>query len=137
MSGPTVPWIRVGADMLGNIYRILPYPHGLYPDRIDPRPSVEHPLVLDTEVLGVNTKVPYNPDQPGQDILSDNESDDTDEDGFVFHQLGLFQLWSGSEEELDSRSDRDRWGPTGFFAVVAIARNGCENGIYIVYDFRP
>ncbi|KAI9760554.1 MAG: hypothetical protein M1840_002392 [Geoglossum simile] len=47
-----VPWLPVGRDRAGTIYRIVPGAHGLLPDQQDPKTDRE---LVSMNVLGINT----------------------------------------------------------------------------------
>jgi hypothetical protein len=139
-----VPWIPVGSDRNGEIYRIVPGAYGLLPDQLEPKTESGRELVS-MNVLGVNTNVqPKIPVGRRQAKLSEessksNESDDMETGGFVFHQLGALEYWGDEAENLTSYEDaaNGEWLPTLFRVVVRFGRNGAANGIYIVYDFYP
>src|SRR5450432_1027373 len=50
-----VPWLPVGKDQNGEIYRILPGADGLKPDQLYPKTDRE---LASLNVLGVNTNAP-------------------------------------------------------------------------------
>lgn len=139
-----VPWIPVGSDRNGEIYRIVPGAYGLRPDELEPKTEVGRELVS-LNVLGVNTNVqPKIPVGRRQADLSEessksNESDDMDTGGFVFHQLGSLEYWGDEAENLTSYEDAANgvWLPTLFRVVVRFGTSGAANGIYIIYDFYP
>jgi hypothetical protein len=91
-----VPWLPVGNDRNGEIYRILPRAYGLRPD--EPMPKTDRELVSQN-VLGVNTNVqPRYPVRRRKANFSrggtkSGESDGSDIGGFVFHQIGTLQFW--------------------------------------------
>jgi hypothetical protein len=90
-----VPWLPVGNDRDGDIYRTLPGAYGLRPDQLKPKTGGLE-LVSDS-VLGVNTNVQTrNPVGRREANLSEestqsNTSDDSDVGGFVFHQIGTLE----------------------------------------------
>lgn len=144
MQRTIVPWIPVGSDRNGEIYRMVPGAYGLLPDQLEPKIESGRELVS-MNVLGVNTNVqPKIPVRRRQANLSEessrlNESDDMETGGFVFHQLGALEYWGDEPENLTSYEGAANgdWLPTLFRVVVRFGRNGAANGIYIVYDFYP
>ncbi|KAI9776167.1 MAG: hypothetical protein M1839_000583 [Geoglossum umbratile] len=136
------PWLPVGSDRWGEIYRISPAAYGLRPDQ--PMPKTDRELVP-MNVLGVNTNVqPRIPVRSRQANFSEestksNESDDLETGGFVFHQIGNLEQWGDEPENLTSYEDaaNGTWLPTDFHVVVRFGRSGAANGIYIIHDFYP
>lgn len=149
-----VPWLPVGCDKNGEIYRIVPAAYGLRADQENPKTHLE---VLSNNVLGVNTNLPAlysssksksrlsegSPSSKESDFpersTKSNDTDDPDIGGFVFHQIGVIERWGDEPENLTSYDDAAKgpWMPTGFFAVVRFGRSGYGNGIYIIQDFYP
>ncbi|KAH0565681.1 hypothetical protein GP486_000921 [Trichoglossum hirsutum] len=137
-----VPWLPVGRDRAGTIYRIVPGAWGLLPDQQDPKTNRE---LVSMNVLGVNTNVqPKIPSRSRKANFSEestrsNESDDYEHAGFVFHQIGNLEYWADNPEDLRSYKDaaEGTWFPTQFHAVVRFGRNGAANGVYVIYDFYP
>ncbi|KAI9759925.1 MAG: hypothetical protein M1840_003068 [Geoglossum simile] len=137
-----VPWLPVGRDRAGTIYRIVPGAYGLLPDQQDPKTDRE---LVSMNVLGVNTNVqPKIPSRSRKGNLSEmstqsNESDDSDYAGFVFHQIGNLEFWGGNLDNLRSYEDaaKGTWFPTHFYAVMRFGRNGAANGVYVIFDFYP
>lgn len=99
-----VPWLPVGSDANGDIYSILPGLDGLLPDQRKPKTDQE--LVTDN-IVGVNINVrshyPIHSRKANLPEVStkQNESDDTEKGGFVFHQIGTLQSCGGDAEEID------------------------------------
>lgn len=145
-----VPWLPVGSDNNGEIYRIVPGAYGLRADQANPKTHYE---ILSKNVLGVNTYLPafysssrsetrLSEDSPNSNESSDiysKQSDDPDMGGFVFHQIGAVERWGDEPENLTCYDDaaKGTWLPTEFSAVVRFGRNGHGNGIYIIQDFYP
>ncbi|KAI9763444.1 MAG: hypothetical protein M1840_000527 [Geoglossum simile] len=137
-----VPWLPVGSDRAGTIYRIVPGASGLLPDQQDPKTNRE---LVSMNVLGVNTNVqPKIPPRSrkanfSEESTKSNESDDSDYAGFVFHQIGNLEYWAGDPNNLRSYEDaaKGTWLPTQFHAVMRFGRNGAANGVYVIYDFYP
>jgi hypothetical protein len=137
-----VPWLPVGRDRAGAIYRIVPGAYGLLPDQQDPKTDRE---LVSMNVLGVNTnvqpKIPFQSRRANfsEESTRSNESDDSDHAGFVFHQIGNLEFWGDNPDDL--RSDEDAangtWFSTQFHAVMRFGRNGAANGVYVIYDFYP
>ncbi|KAH0562428.1 hypothetical protein GP486_002880 [Trichoglossum hirsutum] len=142
MEQNVVPWLPVGRHQNGGIYRIVAGAYGLQPDQ--PNPKTDRMLVS-TNVLGVNTNVqPRIPLRSrkanfSEESTKSNESDDSENGGFVFHQIGTLEYWGGEVENFQSLEDAANgpWLNTKFCAVVRFGRNGAANGIYIIYDFYP
>jgi hypothetical protein len=137
-----VPWLPVGRDRAGTIYRIVPGARGLLPDQQDPKTNRE---LVSMNVLGVNTnvqlKIPSRRRKANfsEESTRSNESDDYDYAGFVFHQIGNLEYWADDPENLRSYEDaaKGTWLPTQFYAVMRFGRNGAANGVYVIYDFYP
>ncbi|KAI9764144.1 MAG: hypothetical protein M1839_006043 [Geoglossum umbratile] len=137
-----VPWLPVGRDRAGAIYRIVPGAYGLLPDQQDPETDRE---LVSMNVLGINTNVqPKIPSRSRKANFSEqstrsNESDDSDYAGFVFHQIGNLEFWGDNPDDLRSYEDaaNGKWFPTHFHAVIRFGRNGAANGVYVIYDFYP
>ncbi|KAI9761453.1 MAG: hypothetical protein M1840_001797 [Geoglossum simile] len=137
-----VPWLPVGTDRAGGIYRIVPGAYGLLPDQQDPKTDRE---LVSMNVLGVNTNVqPAIPSRSRKANLSEmstrsNESDDSDYAGFVFHQIGNLEYWGSDPKSLKTYDDaaNGSWFPTRFHAVMRFGRNGAANGVFVIYDFYP
>jgi hypothetical protein len=137
-----VPWIPVGRDKNGDIYRIVPHPMTLLPDNLEPKVQ-NTPMSLN--VLGVNTnvqpKTPRHRRHPSllAESTTSNESDDDEDEGngFIFHQLGVMEIWCNHTDSLtcDQDAAEGPWLPCGFCVVIRFGRNGVANGIYIIYDF--
>jgi hypothetical protein len=138
-----VPWLPVGNDRDGDIYRTLPGAYGLRPDQLKPKTGGRE-LVSDN-VLGVNTNVqtrsPVGRRQANlsEESTQSNTSDDSDVGGFVFHQIGTLEYWSDEPENFLNKEDAAQgpWLPTGFCVVMRFTRSGGANGLYIIYDFCP
>ncbi|KAI9776301.1 MAG: hypothetical protein M1839_000462 [Geoglossum umbratile] len=102
-----VPWLPVG-DRDGEIYRIIPGAYGLLPDQQNPKTERE---LASMNVLGVNTNVQLViPSQSRKAHFSgestkSNESDDMEQGGFVFHQIGDLEYWGDEPENLTSYED--------------------------------
>ncbi|KAF3483804.1 uncharacterized protein GIQ15_03128 [Arthroderma uncinatum] len=143
IDSPVVPWIHVGKDKYGSHYRISPQSDTLYPDKEFSPPGGNEPLP--TSVLGVNLNVqPRNPPcrrrgHYAEESNMSNESDDTSDTGFVFHQIGILEEWVGDSGIPKSKENISQgpWFPTGFGVVVKFGRNGLADGIYIIYNFLP
>ena len=137
-----VPWLPVGSDWNGEIYRIVPGAYGLRPDQLKPKTDRE---LVSINVLGVNTnvqpKIPFRSRTANfsEESTKSNESDDLEIGGFVFHQIGTLEDWGDEPENLTSYEDAANgvWLPTEFHVVVRFGRNGAANGVYIIYDFYP
>ncbi|KAH0536388.1 hypothetical protein FGG08_006738 [Glutinoglossum americanum] len=136
-----VPWLPIGKDPNGDIYRMVPGVYEVWPDRPDPETDRE---VLLKNVLGVNTNVqPEIPVQSRKAKFSEStkpsdESGDLEVGGFVFHQIGTLECWAGGPRELSCEdADNGPWEPTGFHVVVRFGRDGAANGVYVIYDFYP
>lgn len=67
-----------------------------------------------------------------------NETDDG-EGGFVFHQLGTLNRFTGDCRKTRNMEDlgRGSWWPTGFCVGVRFGSSGRSEGIYIFYDMFP
>jgi hypothetical protein len=141
ISRDSVPWVPVGR-IDGKIYRFTPAPETLLPDELEPK--VQNQL-MPLSVLGVNTNVqPLKPVHRRKANLSEestvsNESDDPGIGGFVFHQLGILEVWCDEPEKLQNYDDADDgpWQPAEFCVVNRFGTNGVPDGIYIVCDFYP
>ncbi|KAH0559965.1 hypothetical protein GP486_003515 [Trichoglossum hirsutum] len=137
-----VPWLPVGRDRAGAIYRIVPDAYGLLPDQQDPKTDRE---LVSMNVLGINTNVqPKMPPRSRKANFSEestrsNESDDSEYAGFVFHQIGNLEFWGDNPDDLRSYEDaaNGTWFSTQFQAVIRFGRNGAANGVYVIYDFYP
>ncbi|KAI9855158.1 MAG: hypothetical protein M1813_000517 [Trichoglossum hirsutum] len=137
-----VPWLPVGNDRYGEIYRISPGAYGLRPDQ--PKPKIDRELVS-MNVLGVNTnvqpKIPFQSRKANfsEESTKSDESDDLETGGFVFHQIGNLEQWGDEPENLTSYDDAANgdWLPTDFYVAVRFGRNGAANGVYIIHDFYP
>ncbi|KAI9778251.1 MAG: hypothetical protein M1839_008275 [Geoglossum umbratile] len=137
-----VPWLPVGNDRTGAIYRIVPGAFGLLPDQQDPKTNRE---IVPMNVLGVNTSV--QPEIPSrspelnfsEESTRSNESDDSDDAGFVFHQIGNLEYWADDPDNLRSYEDAatENWLSTQFHVVMRFGRNGAASGVYVIYDFYP
>ena len=138
-----VPWIPVGNDRDGDIYRIVPGAYGLRSDQ--PKPKTGGLELVSDNVLGVNTNVQTrNPVGRREANLSEestqsNNSDDSDVGGFVFHQIGTLEYWGDEPENFQNMEDAARgpWLETGFCVAMRFTRSGGANGLYIIYDFYP
>lgn len=126
-------------DEYGDFYRITLHPSALLPD--DPRPPHSRPLVSDNG-LGVNINVQPPDINPRDSHLPEkstvvNESDDSDNGGFIFHQFGILETCSGEEEDLQTLEDSGKaeWMRNRFVAAMRIDWIGRANGIYILFDF--
>ncbi|KAH0533663.1 hypothetical protein FGG08_007605 [Glutinoglossum americanum] len=135
------PWLPVGRDRNGSIYRVVPGAYEMWPDRPDPETDRE---VLGKNVLGVNTNVqPEIPVHSRKAEFSEStkpgeESGDPEVGGFIFHQIGTLEHWGGWRRELSCQDIKNGpWDPTEFYVVVRFGRNGAANGIYIIYNFYP
>lgn len=66
-----------------------------------------------------------------------NESDDSDNGGFVFHQIGNVEIWCDEQENLRTLEDAGNgpWFTTTYAAVVKVNNSGASEGIYIIFDF--
>ncbi|KAI9779958.1 MAG: hypothetical protein M1839_007114 [Geoglossum umbratile] len=121
-----VPWLPVGNDRTGAIYRIVPGAFGLLPDQQDPKTNRE---LVPMNVLGVNTNVQLKiPSRSrklnfSEESTKSNESDDLETEGFVFHQIGNLEYWGGGPR--DRRIVTSDWGrlPGGGpqFSIAKIA----------------
>ncbi|KAI9761715.1 MAG: hypothetical protein M1840_001719 [Geoglossum simile] len=142
-----VPWLPVGRDQAGTIYRIVPGAYGLLPDQQDPKTDRE---LVSMNVLGVNTNVqPKIPSRSrgasfsganfSEESTKSNRPDDPDHAGFVFHQIGNLEFWGDNPDNLRSYADAAKgpWFPTHFYAVMRFGRNGAANGVYVIFDFYP
>ncbi|KAI9866424.1 MAG: hypothetical protein M1813_001546 [Trichoglossum hirsutum] len=137
-----VPWLPVGSDRAGGIYRIVPGARGLLPDQQDPKTDRE---LVSMNVLGVNTNlqpvIPFRSRKANfsEESTRSNESDDSDYAGFVFHQIGNLEYWGGNPDDLRTYEDaaNGTWFPTRFYAVMRFGRNGAANGVFVIYDFYP
>jgi hypothetical protein len=104
-----VPWLPVGNDRDGDIYRILPGACGLRPDQLKPKTGGLE-LVSDN-VLGVNTNVQTrNPVGRREANLSEestqsNTSEDSGVGGFVLHQIGPLESWGDEPENFLNMED--------------------------------
>ncbi|KAK2739278.1 hypothetical protein FQN57_006613 [Myotisia sp. PD_48] len=133
-----VPWLYAGTNSQGDIYRIIPQPYALVADQPLPKTGYE---IISPNVLGVNLNV--QPSQPShrrighyaEESTMSNESDDPQETGFVFHQIGALELFYPAGENEEGDFCEDDSSPTNFAVVVRIGRNGAPAGIYIIYDF--
>lgn len=134
------PWIPIGRDEVGDLYRIVSQTDVLTSDR---KPPDTHG-VADFGILGVNTNV--QPPKPAcrraanmsEESNVSNESDDQDEGGFVFFEIGTFQVLLVESpyeiQSLDGAGKAD-WSDTHFVAVMRVSRSGNANGVYLLYDF--
>lgn len=102
------PWIPVGRDENGGFYRIVLNPDALLADQDSPPGNHE---LVSRNVLGVNTNVqPFTlaydrvGGMPDKSTLF-NESDDSDNGSFVFHQIGNVEIWSDEQENLQTLED--------------------------------
>ncbi|KAI9774039.1 MAG: hypothetical protein M1839_001924 [Geoglossum umbratile] len=137
-----VPWLPVGSDRAGGIYRIVPGAYGLLPDQQNPKTNRE---LVSMNVLGVNTNVqPAIPSRSRKANFSEastrsNESDDSDYAGFVFHQIGNLEYLGSNPNSLKTYADaaKGSWFSTKFHAVMRFGRNGAADGVYVIYDFYP
>ncbi|KAH0538689.1 hypothetical protein FGG08_004764 [Glutinoglossum americanum] len=137
-----VPWLPVGRDRAGTIYRIVPGAYGLLPDQQDPKTDRE---LVSMNVLGVNTNVqptiPFRSRKANfsEESTRSNESDDFDYAGFVFHQIGNLEYWADDPDDLRNYEDaaNGTWSSTQFHAVMRFGRDGAANGVYVIYDFYP
>lgn len=137
-----VPWIPAGTDVEGDIYRIVPQPYGLLADQQFPQTDRK---IISPNVLGVNINV--QPRQPShrrianysEESTQSNESDDSTGTGFVFHQMGMLEIWSGETDEPKTENNvaGGPWSPADFGVVMRIDRSGAPAGVYIIYDFYP
>ena len=104
-----VPWLPVGNDRDGDIYRILPGACGLRPDQLKPKTGGLE--LISDNVLGVNTNVQTrNPVGRREANLSEectqsNTSDDSDVGGFVLHQIGPLESWGDEPENFLNMED--------------------------------
>ncbi|KAK2810716.1 hypothetical protein FQN50_002759 [Emmonsiellopsis sp. PD_5] len=128
-------FLYAGIDINGDIYRIVLQPDGLLADQPLPKTDCE---LVPPSVLGVNLNV--QPRLPShrrvakyEESTQLNQVDDFG-DGFVFHQIGMLEMWICNQE--DSRI-KGPWRPTNFGVVVRIHRSGAPIGVYIIYDFYP
>ncbi|KAK2868055.1 hypothetical protein FQN49_003206 [Arthroderma sp. PD_2] len=138
-----VPWIPAGKDINGDLYRVSPAAYALYPDKFLPESSVL--AELSPSVLGVNLNV--QPPKPphrrvanySEESTLSNESDDSEGTGFVFHQIGILEIWAGDKKKPRTAENiaKGRWHPTRFCAVMRFGRNGLADGVYIIYNFFP
>lgn len=134
------PWIPVGRDENGDFYRIVLNPDALLADQDSPPGSHE---LVSRNVLGVNTNVqPFTPAYDRVDNMPNkstrlNESDDSDNGGFVFHQIGNLEIWCDGQENLRTLEDAGNgpWFTTTYAAVVKVNHSGASEGIYIIFDF--
>ena len=62
-----------------------------------------------------------------------NESNDSDNGGFVFHQIGNVEIWCDEQENLRTLEDAGNgpWFTTTYAAVVKVNNSGASEGIYI------
>ncbi|KAL1967812.1 hypothetical protein VTN77DRAFT_2501 [Rasamsonia byssochlamydoides] len=117
-----VPWIPVGRDANGDIYRLVPNPRALLPDLLEPK--VQNNKLVSLSVLGVNTNVqPQKPRHRREDNLPEEST--IANKSYESVGGGLSSTSSGS------------WRYGGFCAVVRFGTNGLPSGIYLVYDFYP
>ena len=80
---------------------------------------------------------PRTADLPEQSTVL-NDSDNPDEGGFVFFQLGRVEaLYDGEDGEVHSLQDalEGDWMDTRFCAVMRITEGGTADGVYLLYDF--
>ena len=135
-------WIPIGKDRTDH-YRLVPGAYCLMPHNVDyntPR------SMLWENVLGVNTNVaPRKPAhdrsrQPNMPKISTVPNDiDNGEGGFVFHQLGTLEYFTGDNSQTTSmyKLGRGTWRSTGFCVVVRFSSAGQSKGIYLIYDMFP
>ena len=134
------PWIPIGRDENGDFYRIVLNPDALLPDQRCPPES--HGLVW-SNVLGVNTNV--QPHIPTHNRANDrpeksrriNVSDDSDDSGFIFHQIGNVEIWCDEQGNLQTLKDAGEgpWFTDSYAAVMRINKSGASNGVYVMFDF--
>lgn len=144
----TVPWIPIGTGEEGVPHRLAPGAgRGLLPDR--EAPDIKE-RILNDDILGVNTNVqpatPMHLESRRKRRLSQMSSDlnadvDCKDGGFVFHQLGPLEYWSGNNDlkvlQNPNLAKEGMWMPTRFYVVIRFSSDGTPGGIYIVYDFYP
>lgn len=98
------PRIPVGEDGYRNSFRIVQNPDALLPDQ-PPQDNSEH---VTENILGVNLSVqPATPSYPRVVDMSYkgtlvNESDDSNNGGFIFHQIGEVEVWCGENKNIQT-----------------------------------
>lgn len=62
---------------------------------------------------------------------------DSDDGGFIFHQIGDVQIWCAKQGKLQTLKDvgEGPWFTASYAAVVRINKNGASDGVYIMFDF--
>lgn len=143
MSRKLQPWIPAGKDGANQKYRIIPNPLALMAN-IRKSNSQEHGELVSASILGVNLNVePFKPQSRRQINTSEEstqsgESDDSEETGWVFHQLGYLEFVESDSEDLSELGDQDmEWIRTGYNVVLRFSNTGKANGVYIIFDWYP
>ncbi|KAK2746202.1 hypothetical protein FQN57_003324 [Myotisia sp. PD_48] len=112
-------------------------PYALLADQPFPNTNRE---IISPNVLGVNLNVqPLLPSHCrianySEESTLSNESDDHEESGFVFHQIGILEYFFPADKDEDGSDSQDESLPADFGVVVRIGRNGAPAGIYLIYD---
>ncbi|KAI9781162.1 MAG: hypothetical protein M1839_006270 [Geoglossum umbratile] len=126
-----VPWLPVGSDRAGGIYRIVPGAHGLLPDQQDPKTNRE---LVSMNVLGINTNV-----QPAMPFRSLPNLTSLMTRTLQASYFTRSEILSTGVVILRTYEDaaNGTWFPTRFHAVMRFERNGAANGVFVIYDFYP
>ncbi|KAK7538537.1 uncharacterized protein J3D65DRAFT_332714 [Phyllosticta citribraziliensis] len=126
-------------------YALRPAPRGLRPDIEDREEEFPDVKVKDTAFIGVNTNRPTNSPSSylgdtHRDRRKEQRSNATDsegdENGFVFHQLGILEsarILPRAENDPTKCTFKD----ASFFVVARLALSGVAEGLYIIYDKFP
>ena len=72
-------------------------------------------------------------EEPPDESVALNETDDNQDGGFTFYQLGKVQHFCG--EDLNDPEDENTWYGFGFGAVIKFTLSGRAGGIYLLFDF--